>query len=427
MTSTVLPAEWVRTTLGDVATLIRNGTFASRPDDDPDGLPILRISAVRAGVVDMENVKYVHGLEARRAGQFAVRSGDLLFTRYNGSRHLVGICGVVPPHSGPVLHPDKLIRVVVSPEVADSHFIAYQMASGLVRDHLEPRIRTTAGQSGISGVDVKSIPVILPPLAEQRRIVDILDDHLSRLDAADQQTRTALQRANAWKRAHADELFWGGGFPTEALGEVLAAPMRNGHSARASSTGTGIRTLTLTAVTRGQFTDDFTKVTSADPERVADLWLRQGDILVQRSNTPELVGTTELYTGPDEWAIFPDLLIRCRVDTTRVVPAFAAEAMRTERAHRWLRSRAKGLAGSMPKIDQGTIAALRIPVPALAQQTATVAQLAEIDAPTRRFVDACNLATWRSAGLRRALLRSAFTGRLTRTPLDDDQPESSDV
>ena len=230
MTSTVLPAEWVRTTLGDVATLIRNGTFASRPDDDPDGLPILRISAVRAGVVDMENVKYVHGLEARRAGQFAVRSGDLLFTRYNGSRHLVGICGVVPPHSGPVLHPDKLIRVVVSPEVADSHFIAYQMASGLVRDHLEPRIRTTAGQSGISGVDVKSIPVILPPLAEQRRIVDILDDHLSRLDAADQQTRTALQRANAWKRAHADELFWGGGFPTEALGEVLAEVLRSAMS-----------------------------------------------------------------------------------------------------------------------------------------------------------------------------------------------------
>jgi type I restriction enzyme S subunit len=276
----------------------------------------------------------------------------------------------------------------------------------------------------ITGKQLKEHPVPVPPLEVQRRIVDILEDHLSRLDAAARQIESANRRVLSWQRAHADELFWSREHPTFELGDLLASPLRNGHSARASASGEGIRTLTLTAVTRGQFTDDFTKLTTADPKRVADLWLRSGDILVQRSNTPELVGTTELYSGPDDWAIFPDLLIRCRVDPARVLPAFAAGAMRTERAHRWLRVRAKGLAGSMPKIDQGTIAALRIPVPVRSEQVAIVARLAELDAATARLAASCTLAAARGVALRRALLQAALTGRLTRSTLDVQQLET---
>jgi type I restriction enzyme S subunit len=74
-----------------------------------------------------------------------------------------------------------------------------------------------------------------------------------------------------------------------------------------------VRTLTLTAVTNGVFGPENAKITTADSARVADLWLEPGDILVQRSNTPELVGTTRRFPGPSGFAIFPDLMIRVRV------------------------------------------------------------------------------------------------------------------
>jgi type I restriction enzyme S subunit len=80
-----------------------------------------------------------------------------------------------------------------------------------------------------------------------------------------------------------------------SLGALLSEPLRNGHSARASGDGTGIRTLTLTAVTVGDFSEKNTKLTVAKPEDVEDLWLQPGDFLIERSNTPELVGTSRCF------------------------------------------------------------------------------------------------------------------------------------
>ena len=78
-----------------------------------------------------------------------------------------------------------------------------------------------------------------------------------------------------------------------------------------------MRTLTLTAVTKGDFSIENTKLTVADPAKVENLWLEPDDLLIDRSNTPDLVGTTRLYRGPKEFAIFPDLVIRARLREIR--------------------------------------------------------------------------------------------------------------
>jgi type I restriction enzyme, S subunit len=257
-----------------------------------------------------------------------------------------------------------------------------------------------------------TIPV--PPLDVQRRIVDILEDHLSRLDAATGLLESAGRRASAWSRSLIDATLWGNRTPHICVSDLLAEPMRNGHSARAvrDSAG-GIRTLTLTAVTRNEFSDRFTKLTSADPDRVSSLWLRDGDVLVQRSNTPELVGTTARYEGPDHWAIFPDLLIRLRANEQLVLSTYLCLALRSERAHRQMRSQAKGLAGSMPKIDQTTIGATLVPIPDLETQRSHIQRIDEVELIKARTIRA--EATGRSRGLllRQALLAAAFSGRLT--------------
>lgn len=50
---------------------------------------------------------------------------------------------------------------------------------------------------------MRQIPVALPPLDEQRRIVDILEDHLSRLDAAGAAVTTAASRTEMLRWATA--------------------------------------------------------------------------------------------------------------------------------------------------------------------------------------------------------------------------------
>jgi type I restriction enzyme, S subunit len=190
---------WTLTTLGRVADSIRNG-ISTKPSAER-GLPILRISAVRPGTLDVNDVRYLPDRDAEQYRQFVLTEGDLLFTRYNGSRDFVGACATVPALPTELVYPDKLIRVRVNRQIVEPRFVAHAMAAGVSRVFIESRARTTAGQTGISGADVKSIPLLLPPLSEQRRIVAALEEHLSELDAAVAGLERAVSNVQRYRAA----------------------------------------------------------------------------------------------------------------------------------------------------------------------------------------------------------------------------------
>lgn len=344
--------------------------------------------------------------------------GDLLFTRYNGNPGLVGSCALVAGNKS-LTYPDKLIRVRVSREVSLPIYVAFAFSSSHVRNQIKLSLRSTAGQVGISGSDLKKIRFPLPPLAEQRRIVSALEADLSRLDSAQVLLEKSLARVIRLEKrlvdADLDPLFLG---EVKPLGELLSEPLRNGHSARAVSQG-GVRTLTLTAVTKGVFSDSHTKMTSASLEKSKGLWLETGDIFIQRSNTPDLVGTSAIYQGPSEWAIFPDLLVRVRVSES-LDPLFVLKILQSTRVRSHFKRFAKGLAGSMPKIDQRTIEQVSVPVPSLAVQHEIVDRIKERAQSMSRVSEELQGARKRAGYLRKALLDAAFTGKLVpQDPADE--------
>ena len=317
----------------------------------------------------------------------------------------------------------KMYRFTADPRHMDPRFLELYLLSPGAQRQID-QMKTGISDSGLNLTKDRflALPVPIAPIAEQRRIVDILEDHLSRLDAAESAMESGRRKAGVLESTILDHYIWAQENPLAPVEDLLSAPLRNGHSARATS-GPGIRTLTLTAVTRRAFTDEFTKITVAAPDRVRDLWLEPGDILVQRSNTPELVGSTAIYNGPREWAIFPDLMIRLRADSSRVSSEYLCLAVQSERGHRVLRSKAKGLAGSMPKIDQEAIGSLRVPVPDATTQAEVVSRSAEASLALTRLDQASRNASARGASLRRALLVAAFTGRLTGRSSDFDHAE----
>ncbi|MFE9498659.1 restriction endonuclease subunit S [Streptomyces collinus] len=416
-----IPSNWAWVELGEVAESVRNGIYVSRPGSVPNGVPILRIGAVRPMCLDLSDLRYT-GMDSSevedRDGMLS--AGDLLFTRYNGNPEFVGACARVPEGVGELAYPDKLIRVRLSSGVFDSRFVCYVWASESVRQQVRKHVKTSAGQVGIAGGSLKKVRLPLPPLAEQHRIVEALEEQLSRLDAAVSSLSAGQRRAQALRSAALTAALGNvGDVPSKRLRDLLKEPLRNGHSAKATTDATGIRTLNLTAVTKGEFVDANTKLTVADRGRVRDLWLTRGDILVQRSNTPELVGTTALYDGPDEWAIFPDLLIRVRVNK-EVLPEYVTRILQSKDGRSYFKSRAKGLAGSMPKIDQSTIENFTIPVPSLAVQERVVAEVRDQMERVARVSSELDRARRRSVGLRNGLLRKAFNGELVPQDPNDE-------
>ncbi|MCD2179089.1 restriction endonuclease subunit S [Rhizobium sp. C1] len=164
-----LPDGWVWATLDEVASSVRNGTSAA-PRANQNQFQILRISAVRPMWVDETQIRYLSEDQAVDAKDAIVTTGDLLFTRYNGSTDLVGVGAL---YSGvPRYYPDKIIRVRLDPAIQDhAGFFELAVNTGSSRKHIASNIKTTAGQQGLSGESLKLTPIPIPPPNEASEIL----------------------------------------------------------------------------------------------------------------------------------------------------------------------------------------------------------------------------------------------------------------
>ncbi|MEU9717829.1 restriction endonuclease subunit S [Streptomyces sp. NPDC047976] len=268
------------------------------------------------------------------------------------------------------------------------------------------------------------LEILVPPLAEQHRIVAELDRQISHIEAGDSAITSALAGMSQLRSRIADSAVARHSGNPSKLKDILREPLRNGVSSKATADGSGIRTLTLSAVTRNEFSNQFTKITSADPARVSNLWLEDQDIFIQRSNSEELVGSSAIYRGDSNWAIFPDLLIRVRANPSLALPEYVALVLRTSPVRHYFRQQARGLSGSMPKIDQSTIENVEVPLPALQAQQEIVAWVKSQESAIAPLAAGVKAAQADSVKLRSALLHAAFTGALV--PQDPaDEPASA--
>jgi type I restriction enzyme S subunit len=147
-----LPPGWAWTTFGEIIESLRNG-ISTKPDAE-QGLAILKISAVRPMNLRTEERRYL--VPAPEHETYRIGAGDLLFTRYNGNPTLVGVCAMVPELNEELVYPDKLIRARLKPDLYPP-FFELAVNHGASREFVQSRVRTTAGQCGISGTDLTKI------------------------------------------------------------------------------------------------------------------------------------------------------------------------------------------------------------------------------------------------------------------------------
>lgn len=192
--------NWLETSLGAIITEMRNG-ISNKPDENPSGCKILRISAVRPLLLDTSDHRII-SLDKETIFLYSLQKGDILFTRYNGSLEFVGACAVFPEEQETFVYPDKLIRVRIDEAIVLPQFLAFTCSAKSARKQIEGFIKSSAGQKGVSGKDLKTVELALPPIAEQSEIVrrveklfafaDRLEERLSQAQAAVQKLTPAL-------------------------------------------------------------------------------------------------------------------------------------------------------------------------------------------------------------------------------------------
>lgn len=204
---------------------------------DPDGFPVLRLTALRNRRIDLSERKG-GAWTIEEARPFLVREGDFFVSRGNGSLSLVGRGGLVDVAPDPVAYPDTLIRVRVQPSNYDVRFLSLVWDSIPVRRQIEGQARTTAGIYKVNQEMLRSIELPLPSLDEQSAIVERVSAAMSGCERVAAEVRTSQARSVALRRSILAAAFSGQLVPQDPDDEPASVLLERIRAERAASTAT---------------------------------------------------------------------------------------------------------------------------------------------------------------------------------------------
>ena len=262
------------------------------------------------------------------------------------------------------------------------HFLRYF----LVGDPFHGRFMQTV--SGVGGsllrakaTEVAKIEVPMPPLAEQERIVKLLDeaDDLRKLRAR------ADRRTDALIPAIFHEMFGSSAQPWDSvpLGD-LVQEFRYGTSNK--STAEGKPTLRIPNVVGQALNLDDLKFVPVSGSEFDRLRLQDGDLLFVRTNgNADFIGRSAVFDARAIEAagfeasefIYASYLIRARLQADRAQPIFVQHFLRSPVGVRALRARSKTSAGQF-NINTEGLGTIPVPVPPLALQKEFAQRVTEI-------------------------------------------------
>jgi len=287
-------------------------------------------------------------------------------------------------------------------------------------------------QPNISPKEIEEFPVPLPPLNEQKRIVAAIESLRERsqkarsalsaipelCDKFRQSVLAAAFRGNLtadWREQNPD-VEW----EEVKLGEIIKSKPRNGYSPKPVDFPTKVKSLTLSATTSGKFKPEHYKYINEEIESGSYLWLSPGDILIQRSNTLDYVGTCAIYDGNFGEFIYPDLMMKIQVIEEKAKPEFVHYILSSRAIRKYFKENATGTAGNMPKINQPIVMNTPIVLPPINEQVEIVHRIQQSFNAINRIFQENQEAKERLNLFDRSILAKAFRGELVEQDPNDE-------
>lgn len=195
------PSDWPTDTLGDHIERIEAGKNF-RCDERPPGMEevgIVKISAVTWGEFDEQESKTCKEISALREN-LLIHPNDFLISRAN-TIELVGACVIARDVTLPVMLSDKVLRITFGPGI-DQRWALHFLRS--VQGRYEIESRATGNQLSMRNIGqqrIQAIPIPVPPLEAQHKIIEEIERRLSVIDQIEVTVEANLQRAETLRQS----------------------------------------------------------------------------------------------------------------------------------------------------------------------------------------------------------------------------------
>lgn len=355
--------------------------------------------------------------------------GDLVINKMNA---IIGSLGISEYHGAL-----SKVYFVMQPryEYLNNRFYGYLFQ---IRDFQKSLCKISYGimelRESINFNEFKNLPLPLPPKPEQDSIVAFLDQKTAEIDSLiakkqrqiellDEQKAILINRAvtrglNPDAKLKLSGIEWIGDIP-ENWGitrfKFCASALEQGWSPQCENRHAEIGSwgvVKVGCVNGGVFKPEEHK--ALPPTLKADIrfLVNEGDFLVSRANSRELVGSAAIATDSVWRLMLCDKVYRCRISNQKFVPDLVVSLFGIKSSRIQLEIGANGASDSMQNISQDVVKNLWVSLPPLPEQIEIVAYIRDLSMQTLRVKVKVESQIQSLKTLRSTLIAHAVTGRI---------------
>ena len=394
---------WEYKRLKDVATFTRGLTYSKNDEVEISDNIVLRSNNVdlSTGKLNFDELKYLRP-EFSIPEEKRVKKGSLLMCMSNGSKIHLGKVALINEDYSYAF--GGFMALVTPNEELNPQFFHYSLSSPEYKDFIK-KLSEGANINNIKVKELELFTIPVPPLSEQKSIVDYLDSAFAKIDAMKANAEKALNEAKALFQASLKEMLEPKeGWEEKKLGDICS-DIRYGTSTPSNENGE-YKYLRMNNITNDGFLDVSHYKTISLPEKELEKCLvKRGDIIFNRTNSRELVGKSCVFTE-DENMVIAGYLIRIRLKEG-FEPQFITYSMNLQRSLGLFQHLIVG-AVHQANISANNIQKVIINYPPLSEQQSIVATLDSLKSKVDRLQENYNKISQECDALKQAILRQVF-------------------
>jgi type I restriction enzyme S subunit len=397
-----VPSRWPAARLGDHATVkARLGWKGLKAEEYVDDGPIfLSAPNLRGGRIDFYHVDHLPEWRYEESPEIQLAVGDVLLVK-DGST--LGMSGIVKALPAPATVNGSIAVIRAGASLASGflfYFINGQRFLKLIWVN-----RSGLGVPHLFQADLREFQISLPALSEQRRIAEIL----CTLDETIEQTEALIAKYQQIKAGLMHDLFTRGVTPEGCLRPTSAevpqlykeSPLGSipkewdvasvgscllgidaGKSPDCPDTpasGDQWGVLKVGAVDQSGLRENENKTVAEDWLKNPSFLVRHNDLLLSRANTFDLVGLVCHVTSSPHNLMLSDKTLRLKPNLSRIAARFLFWVLQSSTARRQIENSATGTSGSMKNVSQGSVRAIKMVCPPVAEQNRITSHLDSLE------------------------------------------------